>query len=351
MTEDNPQSTETSQPESGHPSQNQLEASPSPPGTSDRQPIHTKPLLTIEEQIAHMKRKGITFELVSEDEAAVHLRTKCQFFRVYAYRKLFDRHIGGDLDGQYVDLDFGHLGALSRIDGELRDVLLLMALDVEHFAKVRLLSAAEARGEDGYAIMHAYWDSLPDNQRNHVKQELDRRESDPYAGDIVRKYRGDMPLWVFSEVVSFGAFQRLMRFCGLRWEDDETLRLHYLQKWAQSVRNFAAHGACALNDLSQPPVKRWRAPDELTRALASFGIPKRLRSKHLRSPRMAQICTLIHLYAQVVPMGRTRSKREASLATLFRNFDDLRRILPESNPAVASLEFIRRLTVGEGLLH
>ena len=312
---------------------------------------HPKPMLNVDQQIAHMKAKGITFDLVSEAEAAAHLRAKCQFFRVYAYRRNFDRHVGGERDGQYIGLDFGHLKALSSIDRELRDVLLAMALDIEHFAKVRLLSAAEDHGEDGYAVMRDYKKSLPDEQRDYVKKELDRRESDPYSGDLVRKYRGDMPLWAFAEVVSFGAFQRLMRFCGLRWHDEELLRLHYLQKWVQSARNFAAHGACAINDLNQPPQKRWRAPDELTRALASFGVPKRLRSKHLRSPRMAQICTLIHLYAQEVPAGKTRAKREAALADLFRELDGLRRVLPESNPAVASLEFIRRLTEGEGLLH
>lgn len=312
---------------------------------------HPKPMLTVEQQIAHMRAKGIAFDLVAEEEAAAHLRAKRQFFRIYAYRRNFERHVGGERDGQYIGLDFGHLKALSSIDRELRDVLLAMALDIEHFAKVRLLSAAEDHGEDGYAVMRDYKKSLPDEQRDYVKKELDRRESDPYSGDLVRKYRGDMPLWAFAEVVSFGAFQRLMRFCGLRWHDEELLRLHYLQKWVQSARNFAAHGACAINDLNQPPQKRWRAPDELTRALASFGVPKRLRSKHLRSPRMAQICTLIHLYAQEVPAGKTRAKREAALADLFRELDGLRRVLPESNPAVASLEFIRRLTEGEGLLH
>lgn len=52
-----------------------------------------KPLLTVEQQIAHMKSKGITFELCSEEDTAEHLRTKRQSFRVYAYRRLFDGHI------------------------------------------------------------------------------------------------------------------------------------------------------------------------------------------------------------------------------------------------------------------
>lgn len=36
-----------------------------------------KPLLTVEQQMAHMKEKGIIFDLCSEEEAAKHLREKC----------------------------------------------------------------------------------------------------------------------------------------------------------------------------------------------------------------------------------------------------------------------------------
>lgn len=180
---------------------------------------HPKPMLTVGQQIAHMKAKGITFGLVSEEEAARHLRAKCQFFRIYAYRKLFEKRIGGERDGQYVGLDFGHLKVLSNLDRKLRDALLPMALDLEHFAKVRLLAAAEDNGEDGYAVMRDYMASVTDRQRSHLEGELDRREDDPYAGDVVRKYRGDMPLWAFCEVVSFGAFLGVLRFCADRWGD------------------------------------------------------------------------------------------------------------------------------------
>ena len=71
-------------------------------------------MLTTEQQIAHMKSKGITFRFVSEADAAAHLRTKCQFFRIYAYRKLFPKRVGGPHDGEYAHLDFGHLKTLSK---------------------------------------------------------------------------------------------------------------------------------------------------------------------------------------------------------------------------------------------
>ena len=57
---------------------------PGPQGGRQPQPAHAKPLLTVDQQIAHMKDKGITFYLCSEADAAGHLRAKCQFFRIYA---------------------------------------------------------------------------------------------------------------------------------------------------------------------------------------------------------------------------------------------------------------------------
>ena len=317
------------------------------PGASER---HSKPMLTVEQQIAHMKSKGITFGLVSEEEAAAHLRKKCQFFRVYAYRKIFEKRIGGNRDGQYVGLDFGHLRVLSSLDRRLRDALLPMALDLEHFAKVRLLATAEGHDEDGYAVMRDYMASITDRQRAYLEGELDRREDDPYAGDVVYRYRYDMPLWAFCEIVSFGAFLGILRFCADRWGDHELSDLHYHLKWVKSIRNASAHGSCVVNDLSEHPSRRWRAPDAVTRALASCGVPKRLRAKRLGSPRMAQMCTLLYLYDLIVPEGTVRADRARLLADLFGYLHGEGSCLPCENPAVASLAFAERLTRGLGLL-
>ena len=44
------------------------------------EPHDRKPILTIEQQIEHLKQKGVAFELCSEEEAADYLRDKCNFF-------------------------------------------------------------------------------------------------------------------------------------------------------------------------------------------------------------------------------------------------------------------------------
>ena len=82
-----------------------------------------------------------------------------------AYRVLFEKRIGGAHDGEYVGLDFGHLRDLAAIDHMLRYTLLPMTLDIEHFAKVKLMrEVTERADEDGYSIVADYLESL--SERN-----------------------------------------------------------------------------------------------------------------------------------------------------------------------------------------
>ena len=46
-----------------------------------------KPLLRADEQIQHLKDKGITFNCISEEEAKDYLRFNNNLFRISSYRK------------------------------------------------------------------------------------------------------------------------------------------------------------------------------------------------------------------------------------------------------------------------
>ena len=93
-----------------------------------------KPLLTTAEQIEHLKKKGVTFSLMSESAAADYLENHNNYFKLASYRKNFPKHPGGVKVGQYISLDFGQLVDLAIVDMELRYTLLHLALDVEHYA-------------------------------------------------------------------------------------------------------------------------------------------------------------------------------------------------------------------------
>ena len=179
-----------------------------------------KPLLTVEQQIDHLKSKGVTFELCSEEDAAEYLSERTYFFKVAAYRSLFEKRVGGPRDGQYIDLDFGHLRALASLDRDLRYALLPLTLDVEHAARTKLVRiATEREGEDGYALSRDYMAGLNHNERRRREGEINMMGNDLFCSDLVRKYGdgpAEMPIWVLMELFSFGSFIDLYLFCAER---------------------------------------------------------------------------------------------------------------------------------------
>lgn len=112
-----------------------------------------KPWLTPAQQVEHLKSKGVKFERISEGEACTYLERNNNFLRIRSYRANFEKVAEGAREGQYVNLDFKMLIDLSIIDVLLRNELLPMTLDIEHFTKVSLLKLIEQHGEDGYAIV------------------------------------------------------------------------------------------------------------------------------------------------------------------------------------------------------
>ena len=112
-----------------------------------------KPMLAAEQLVEHLKSRGVTFELCSETDAVAYLSDANNYLRVAAYRKLYFRQVDGGNPGAYVNLDFEDLVELSAIDRRLREALLSATIDVEHFAKMRLLRMCGEHGEDGYALI------------------------------------------------------------------------------------------------------------------------------------------------------------------------------------------------------
>lgn len=243
------------------------------------EPHDRKPILTIEQQIEHLKQKGVAFELCSEEEAADYLRDKCNFFKLASYRKLFSKYEGGPRDGRYVDLDFGQLRLLAALDQELRHALLGMTLDIEHFQKVTLLREMEDRGEDGYAIVADYMASLTTANREYRLRELKMSGRSPYSSSLYAKYSGDMPAWAFLELTSFGTLIDFVRFCARRWGDRRLEASHYDLKRVKSVRNCAAHGSCLINCFAERGAARGSASSGVSRRVAAVGIPKATRRK------------------------------------------------------------------------
>ena len=64
-----------------------------------------KPWLSSKEQVAQLKQKGVSFQLMSEADAQSYLSENNTYFRIRSYRTNFAKHASGAKEGLYINLD------------------------------------------------------------------------------------------------------------------------------------------------------------------------------------------------------------------------------------------------------
>lgn len=270
----------------------------------------TKPQLTPKEQVEHLKRKGVKFEFYSEDEAVEYLSKNNNYFKIRAYRKSFEKYIGGEKDGTYIDLDFAMLKDLAIIDMRFRYVLLLMSLDIEHFEKVRLLKYISESNDDGYNIVNSYLSSLKsvdDDTSNDYRpyatilNEIHRNKDSDYCGGIINKYDGHYPVWAFVEIIPFGSFISFLKYCGEYFNEKEFIDNFYLLKDVKRLGNASAHNNCILHNLL-PNTAKHKTNYKVSRFLAEprFSITKDIRTRRMSNSAINDIVTLIYTHLTIV---------------------------------------------------
>ena len=68
-----------------------------------------RPKLSIDEQIADMQSKGITFEHSDVNDAKHFLKHNNYYFKLKAYERNYDQYRATPKKGQYINLDFAYL--------------------------------------------------------------------------------------------------------------------------------------------------------------------------------------------------------------------------------------------------
>lgn len=294
-------------------------------------------------QIDKLKDAGVKFEKCTEAEARKYLTDKCSAYKTTAYARLFDIHDKGEHKGKYIDLDFSQLIYIGDIDQRLREILLAMTLDIEHFCKTKLVTECAVTEEEGFTIIASYMQCQDEKQRKYIEHELARHKNDPYTGEIIKKYGERLPLWAFVEVMPFGTIVGLIRYCGERAEDGRMIADYFVLRSIKTLRNACAHNSCILLDLQSQSGSERIAPHEVTRALTVLGVSKRSRQRWLQTIPTAQIASLLYLYSEMVPAGGTRARRIASLKQYLDDVENSSMLLAD-NPAKAALTFIKSLT-------
>lgn len=267
-----------------------------------------KRMLSIEEQIQHMKTKGITFNEITEDEARTFLAKHSYYMKVAAYRENYSKCQEGRRQGQYIGLDFAHLKELSTIDMHLRYLIMKMCLDIEHAIKVRLVHlVTENPGEDGYQLVK---DFLCANEK--VRKQVESHKSSYYCHDLIEKYEPDFPIWVFVEVISFGTLLHLCHFYRNRY--GVKIVDHKLMNTVRDLRNAAAHSNCLINNLSRRLDGTKQVASEVVQWLKAIeGISKSSRTNNMKSAFTHDIVVLLYVYDKLMnPVPKQKRYEELS---------------------------------------
>jgi abortive infection bacteriophage resistance protein len=315
------------------------------------------------------EHKGVTFNLMDEERAMAFLSERNYYFKLKAFAKNYEKYQTPPRQEQYINLDFGHLVELSRLDKELRALVLVLTLDIEHYLKVRIDSSAMRHGVDRYGLVEQYLRqerekkveqqlaeieprsarcSLEDVARraaaasecddprmvaesiNGMVQELSslvgmidpdyvthaigRMVASPYSKGLVDKYTGaPMPYWVLLELMTFGNVVSFYRSCfsGRDSLIDDAVERAFLKsvnpflRCVVTLRNAAAHNDCLLNGLSNHNAQLRSKKRILGTLREDYGMRGKTVSS-VGSVRIAvDLASTLICYDLVVPKGQT----------------------------------------------
>lgn len=281
-----------------------------------------KILLTADELIEHMKKKGITFNLVSETDAKNFLQENNYYMKLASYRANYPKYTTGARAGQYINLDFAYLKELSTIDMYLRYLIMKMCLDIEHALKVSLLSHIEHNPkEDGYNLIRrfiGYTNSKGQLQNEYILKKIRCHKSSDYCKDLIEKYYPYFPAWVFVELISFGDLTYLAAFYDELYSDP--LVNNKFMNIVRDIRNASAHSNCLINKLFEPLKPGQQIDSNISNYIKTVpGISTAARTKNLNYRIIYSFIILIYIYDSVVPNGKAKLRRHAEMKDLFNN--------------------------------
>ena len=269
-----------------------------------------RPKLSAREQVEHLKKKGVKFELIGEDEAERYLVENNNYFKLRAYRKNFEKYSSGKKADTYINLDFAMLRDLAVIDMRLRYVLLTFALDIEHFEKVKLLNIISESTDDGYTVVNSYLNNLKlqedtatDGRRPYsiLMSDIERNRKSDYCGGIIEKYSGNYPVWAFLEVIPFGSFINFLKYCSEYFGDKSLKDDHYLLFDVRRFRNAAAHNSCVIHNLALRTASSSTPNYNVSRYLSgTLKVGKKIRDRRMSIAALRDIVTLLYAHRNIV---------------------------------------------------
>lgn len=256
-----------------------------------------KEKLTVEQQIQHMKSRGVQFNIVSGEEAISYLTNNTYYFKIKAYAKNYDKYRTTEKAGQYVNLEFAYLKDLAIIDMLLRHYILKTSVDLEHTMKTRFLRDFNNSEDDGYHLVQMFLDENPS-----ILDDIKRKKENSYTKDLSNKLLTDgFAIWNIIELLSLKDFLMLYQRFYMEYPNARTGHdLYYPMQGVRKLRNATAHSNCLINTLKRPYSGQVRYNSKVDAFVKKIGsIDKKSRSSNMSNQVVYDFVTMLYLVDEI----------------------------------------------------
>lgn len=302
-----------------------------------------KEKLTLDEQIAHMERKGIKFGIITQKEAKEILSGKTYYFKLKSYAKIYPK----DAQGLYQGLEFAYMYEISKMDVAFRNFILTTALAIEHLTKTALLNAFNMGNEDGYSIVERF---LQADEGKNAQDELQKYESSNISirgGNytLVTKYKDEMPIWVFIEIIGFNNFIKFYTFYRENASRNNLNNIKWALENTKWLRNLAAHNNCVLFKLSQMNRHYVIQLFDKLKPFRTYLIPQHSKytlEEMMRKSLIADFLGMIALFFQICKSTNTKAHLITQFDELVLYIEKYQRTLDSNQDLKDFFEFIKK---------
>ena len=266
--------------------------------------------LTVPEIISYCKDTlGITFNLKSEEEAAVFLAKHNYFFRLKQYADFGEK----TKSGKFTNVDFGQMVELSTVDMFLRKLILKMTLDFEHYLKVKIINdSQENPSDDGYAVVESFLETH--NRVRHLIENLNN-SSNFYNRQVFDKYKEKTSVWSIVEILGFSDF---IDFYAHYYQYFH-LKCEYTPHFdsVRRLRNAAAHNTCMISNLK--PQNWFKSDIEINFELlgAKLEVGNGVISSCLKVPVLNDFAVMLSNYVKLISSPKIKEKTLEEMQDFF----------------------------------